>query len=259
MSQDWSIAYKKHIKSLLKMFFNYCFKMKMIEVNPVDDVILPKRTKTLEEIRKAESKFYSRKEMKRFLKYLRAEGYSERMNLTAEFMYLTGLRFGEVLALTEDDLFLGQNYIRVEATLTNRTKTKEFKRTSPKTLRAYRKVYINTRVKEIINRMLDLNCSRSNNSRLIFLNELGQPIQNFTFNAYLKKFSKAANMRNDVVLTSHVLRHSHVCLLAELGVGQKVIMERMGHSDEKTTLLIYTHVTKVMVFDLSDKLEGLTI
>lgn len=45
-------------------------------------------------------------------------------------------------------------------------------------------------------------------------------------------------------LSSYIFRHSHISLLAELNVPIKVIMERVGHSDEKKILKIYTHVTK---------------
>lgn len=56
-----------------------------------------------------------------------------------------------------------------------------------------------------------------------------------------------------------MLRHSHVSLLTELGVPIKVIMERVGHRDEKTTLQIYTHVTKKMENDVVEKLNLLDL
>lgn len=257
MTKGWSVSYQKMIKALIKMFLNYCLKMKIISENPAEDVLLPRRTKTIEDIRKDESKFYDRKQMRHFLKFLRAEGYSERMNLRAEFMYLTGERFGEAGAFSEADCFFGkQNYIVVEATLSNRNEEKVYKRTAPKTLKAYRKIFVNTRVVEIVNRMKELNKEFKNPDKIIFLNERGKPMSNFTFNAYLKKYSEKWGQRKDITLTSHVLRHSHVCLLAEIGIPQKVIMERMGHRDEKVTLMIYTHVTKRMEIDLSEKLES---
>ena len=56
-----------------------------------------------------------------------------------------------------------------------------------------------------------------------------------------------------------MLRHSHVSLLTELGVPIKTIMERVGHKDEKTTLQIYTHVTKKMKEDVDEKLNNLDL
>ena len=77
----------------------------------------------------------------------------------------------------------------------------------------------------------------------------------------IKKVGKKANIENKNYhdFSSHMLRHSHVSLLTELGVPIKTIMERVGHKDEKTTLQIYTHVTKKMKEDVDEKLNNLEL
>ena len=55
------------------------------------------------------------------------------------------------------------------------------------------------------------------------------------------------------------MRHSHISLLSQLGVSLKAIMERVGHTDHKTTLEIYSHVTEQMDKDMMNKLEKLEI
>ncbi|MFK4963863.1 tyrosine-type recombinase/integrase [Lactococcus formosensis] len=57
-----------------------------------------------------------------------------------------------------------------------------------------------------------------------------------------KKQKKECNISKP--LYSHIFRHSHVSLLAELNLPLKSIMERVGHSNTNTTLKIYNHVTK---------------
>ncbi len=44
-------------------------------------------------------------------------------------------------------------------------------------------------------------------------------------------------------MTTHTFRYTHISLLAEAGVPIKAIMERVGHSNMKTTLEIYNQVT----------------
>lgn len=44
-------------------------------------------------------------------------------------------------------------------------------------------------------------------------------------------------------MTTHTFRYTHISLLAEAGVPIKAIMERVGHSNMKTTLEIYIQVT----------------
>ncbi|HHJ6569617.1 TPA: tyrosine-type recombinase/integrase, partial [Streptococcus pyogenes] len=42
---------------------------------------------------------------------------------------------------------------------------------------------------------------------------------------------------------THLFRHSHISFLAEKGIPLNAIMDRVGHSDPKTTLSIYSHTT----------------
>ncbi len=44
-------------------------------------------------------------------------------------------------------------------------------------------------------------------------------------------------------VTTHTFRHTHITLLVEMN-ALKAIMKRVGHVDEKTTIRIYTDVTK---------------
>ena len=66
-----------------------------------------------------------------------------------------------------------------------------------------------------------------------------------------------ANLGKNKQLSSYIFRHSHISLLAELNIPIKAIMERVGHSDEKTTLQIYTHVTKKQKTNITEKLNNI--
>lgn len=41
----------------------------------------------------------------------------------------------------------------------------------------------------------------------------------------------------------HILRHTHATVLLSHGVHPKIVQERLGHSDIKITMEIYSHVT----------------
>ena len=56
-----------------------------------------------------------------------------------------------------------------------------------------------------------------------------------------------------------MLRHSHISLLAELGVPIKAIMERVGHIDESITLRVYSHVTQNMHDEVKEKLNRISL
>ncbi|MNC08737.1 Tyrosine recombinase XerD [compost metagenome] len=53
--------------------------------------------------------------------------------------------------------------------------------------------------------------------------------------------------------TPHSFRHTHVSLLAEIGVELETIQERMGHKNDSMTRLIYLHITKSLKREASDK------
>ncbi len=57
---------------------------------------------------------------------------------------------------------------------------------------------------------------------------------------------------------THIFRHTHVALLIEQNIPIKVISQRLGHSDIKTTLSIYTHVTENMKINLRNNLNNLS-
>ena len=45
-------------------------------------------------------------------------------------------------------------------------------------------------------------------------------------------------------VTLHGFRHTHCSLLFEMGTPLEEVQERLGHTDIKTTMNIYTHVTE---------------
>ena len=71
----------------------------------------------------------------------------------------------------------------------------------------------------------------------------------------LKKYGKEAGI--DKNLTSHIFRHSHISFLAESGLPIKSIMDRVGHSNAKMTLEIYSHTTQDMEDKLVNKLDSI--
>ena len=81
----------------------------------------------------------------------------------------------------------------------------------------------------------------------------------FDKDIYIKKIGVLSGLKgkNPRDFSSHMFRHSHISLLTELGIPVKAIMSRVGHINEKTTIQIYTHVTKNMELDISEKMESI--
>ena len=224
--------------------------------NPVEKVVLPKRKKNVKEIRRKQNKYLTRVQMFQYLNFLEKEEKNQRVRLIVEFMYLTGLRFGEVLALTIDDIDFENKTLEVKHTLHTSGSKAEICLDSPKSLASYRVVGISNRVVSIIKEYLIL----ESEGRFIFTKN-GAPFMITGFNNFLKSSFKKSKIEKeeDFVLTTHVFRHSHISLLAELEVPIKAIMERVGHTNEKMTLGVYTHVTEKMKSNITEKLDKLDL
>lgn len=254
MTKVYSDGYRILQKTVLSVYFAYCVKVGYLKVNPMNYVVLPRPKKELTKIIEKRDRFLNQEDMKNYLSYLKKNGSNPLFNLLIEFLYLTGLRSGEAFALNWEDVYLEQGFLEVKKNLYVKGVVAEYVITSPKTLAGFREVAFNRRVVAILDEVKQLTASSEG---FVFCNSKGLPIFLTTFNNYLKKTFRESGIEKGGTfrLTSHVLRHSHISLLVELGVPIKVIMERVGHSDEKTTIQIYTHVTENMRMDLSSKLE----
>ena len=88
----------------------------------------------------------------------------------------------------------------------------------------------------------------------IFCTNKGYPLNLQFVNRILRKV-----VIPDKKISSHIFRHTHISLLAELGVPLKAIMERVGHNDPRTTLSVYTHVSENTKREVVEKLNQLAL
>ena len=73
----------------------------------------------------------------------------------------------------------------------------------------------------------------------VFTNQSGDYFNAINLNTRLKRIVKAAGLP-DIHL--HSLRHTHASLLINSDITAKVIADRLGHAQTKTTLDTYSHV-----------------
>lgn len=214
-----------HVK-LIKTIFNIFFKF-------IKSYYVPTFNINLEYTLSKEDKFKEKQK----IKYIETNKIQEVLEsithpITKDFVtvqLLTGLRAGELLAITPEDIDIENKTLSV-----NKTKHTSGIFTSPKTLSSIRIIEIDDRTLNILMRYMSA-------SETLFDTNLS------TLNHNLKK----------IKLSTHMFRHTHVALLVEAGVPIKVISERLGHSKIDTTLDIYTHVTENMKLDLRTKLDKL--
>lgn len=244
-------------KNSFNLLFTYAKNVGYIEVNPIERVVLPKEKNTIEELKKKQNKFLNLEEMRIILEKNKPIEKDIRKLLIYEFLFLTGLRIGEVQALRWEDVDFEKKTLAVTHTLNHQgTSEKSRQLLSPKTINSYRAISINDRCLEILNYFY----SHLTDESFIFVNKHGDT---YCYSILARHFKKVCQVLGEETsqrkYTLHMLRHSHISLLIEMGIPIKTIMERVGHSNEQMILQIYSHVTKKMEEDLANKLKDFSI
>jgi len=254
MNVDSGTELKRKRKAELKMMFDYARAVGYVENNPVEKVILPRTVQTFEEYERSKNKFLTMDEMRQVLKYAYEECGNKRATMVIEFLFLTGIRMGELLALQKKYVNFEDKSIHIAYTLDHTSvREQERKLNSPKTYSSIRDVALNQRCIEIIKYFIDT----VPNEEFVFVNECGNIMVTNTVSKHLKKI--CTDVLGEGRYFLHMLRHSHISMLIEMGLPLRSIMDRVGHKNEKITLQIYSHVTKKMRDTMQEKLEEINL
>jgi integrase len=169
----------------------------------------------------------------------------DRLEALCVLALATGMREGELLALTWDDVDIERAVARVHATL-QRTPD-GLKREEAKTDHSERSVALSRaavdalqghRLRQAEERLRLGEAWTSLN--LVFPNTIGGPIiaQHFRDRWWYPLLERAGLPR----IRFHDLRHTAATLLLARGINVKVVSEMLGHSNIAITLAIYGHV-----------------
>ena len=249
--EELSYYYAKSILTTVRAIFRHAKRRRIIQdIHEIEDISIKKKPFTHTEIAKKQNKFLDAVELKSVLAQLTK--LAPRVALLIEFMSLTGLRIGELLALRYCD------YDEKKATINiNGTLQYFIKRGTPKNIYSVRDVTLDARCVKILNSIITDNKRQSlwfkgyEEQGYIFTAKRGNPYDM----QYINKLLKQVHIEGKH-LTTHIFRHTHISILAELGIPLKAIMQRVGHNDPATTLSIYTHVTQHMKNDIVEKLNS---
>ena len=248
------IAAKK-IRHRLRGIFKYAVQYSYIENNEVDYTTIPQKPKTLEDLEKKRNNFLTMDEIKALVKVLNSREYHQKYADMVIVLALTGMRYGELSALQLKNIDFQNNKIEITGNFDSINKIK----TLPKTTNSIRTIKASKTVMEAIQRQIARLSERfqplTSNDYIFCFEKWNQPTTIACFIQILKKYGKEAGI--DKNLTSHIFRHSHISFLAESGLPIKSIMDRVGHSNAKMTLEIYSHTTQDMEDKLVNKLDSI--
>ena len=259
---DCSRNKKERHKSMLNLAFDYAVDLNIIKDNPSRRAKLPRIKKTLEDWKKIEEKYLEEDEIQPLLKELYRRPNTYRLGVLSEFMSLNGCRIGEAVSIEPTNYDFETRALQLHGTYDHTEGYRNGEKTTPKTLASYRETIMTNREMEILKEIEFMNeLEKNTNLRYrdmgyLFTTKNGVPIQTNSFNLALKAANKRLEKPIQKNLTSHIFRHTLVSRLAENNVPLRAIMDRVGHADSKTTVQIYTHITKKMKSNVADIMEN---
>ncbi len=215
--------------SALRCFFNFLVNIKYIEETPILKMTLPKSEKKL-------PVFLYGEEVLAILETPDMNSiYGIRDKAILEFLYSTGVRVSELVALDVNDIYWSDRLIKV---LGKRNK----ERIIPISEVAlyYLNLYINHSRNKLLNKREDA----------LFLNKRGERLTDRGVRDIVKKYINIASI--DKKVSPHTFRHSFATHLLDNGADLRTVQELLGHVQLSTTQ-IYTHFTKSRVKKIYDK------
>ncbi|WP_270290171.1 site-specific integrase [Enterococcus casseliflavus] len=242
----WKAEYStyKALKTYTTAVFDYAVRMNVIVSNPMKDVYITKGN-----ARKKEDKikFYEAEELKEFLEVAKKDKFPLSYPLF-RLLAFTGIRKGEALALTWQDIDFENKILTINKTIARNTKN-ELVTNQPKTETSNREISLDDTTIEVLKKwrqdqrkyLLSHGHNSLRPNQIIFSSKNNNYLDPLRPNNIQKRLCRESGLKD---ITIHGFRHTHCSLLFEAGLSIQEVQSRLGHSDIQTTMNIYAHVTK---------------
>ena len=229
----YSKVYLKTLQSQLSAIFNHGIRLYELKENPV------RKAGSMGGERRKEMLVWTKEEYKKFSEAIidKPQAY-----YAFEVLFWTGLRVGELLALTPADIDFSAKTISVTKSY-QRIKGEDYI-TDPKTEKSNRTVSIPDFLCEELQEYLAMLYGFKNDDRMF------QITKSFLHHEMIRGSEKAGVKR----IRIHDIRHSHVSMLIDMGFSAVDIAGRMGHESIDITLH-YAHMFPSAQKDMAEKLN----
>ena len=227
-----SQTYLKTVNNQLSAIMNYAVRHYRLPSNPC------RAAGSIGKSHAEEMRIWTQKQYERFSGAIQKSS----VKLAFDILFYTGMRSGELLALTPADILpskrisINKNYAKING---------EELFLEPKTPKAKRCISIPDFLYDDIHEYV---------SKLYGIGK-GERIFYFTKSALDKEIKRVATKADLPPIRVHDLRHSHASMLIEMGFAPLEIADRLGHESVKTTLDTYSHLYPDKDQQLADRLN----
>lgn len=234
LKMEYSKTYLKTIYNQLTAIFNYAIRFHNLDKNPchiagsigkkdadeMQILSLQEFNKMIDCVTDKENKFF----------YI--------------ILFWTGMRKGELLALTYEDVDFENKTIMINKNF--QIVKKERLITDPKTPRGRRVIAVNDIVLNCIKELWSTSYKPNKTDKIFYLSK----------DSLKRQLDTACKKAGVPRIRVHDLRHSHASYLLSNGVNIVILSRRLGHEKVQTTLNIYCHICPSSEDRLNDVLNG---
>ncbi|MCI1283010.1 MAG: site-specific integrase [Lacticaseibacillus songhuajiangensis] len=245
--------YKKWF-TFTKRIFQYAKRQGYCRDNPCDAVELPRHQDRAGD---KTPNYWNRQQIQQFFCCIdrdkEPETYAMFYTLIA-----SGMRRGEMLALTWGDVSFKNGTLRVNKTLSQGLRGRTIV-DPPKTRSSRRTIQMDAKSMHVLQhwrmiqaqQLLALGLRMDAEKQLVFAN-----IKNgfHSLDTPHKRLRKICDDNGLQYITVHGFRHSAVSNLLSAGVDVSTVQKRMGHASPEITLRVYAHISKEQAQEGADKL-----
>lgn len=200
--------------------------------------------------------YYSRNELQKFLECLQESGTQQAYTFF-RLLAFTGMRKGKALVLQWRDINFLKRKISINKTQSNGDGKLIIQ--STKTAASEREIFIDNKTLGILKDwkklqkmqlfQLGFNSSSSKN-QLVFSSNLNKMHNPNKPRVWMTRITKEYDLKHIPV---HGFRHTYATLAIQGGMPPKQLQAQLGHRDIRTTLDIYTSVTKEQKQDTAER------
>lgn len=244
--KEYSNSSISKIWILINKTFKIAYARRKILFNIMEDETL---TKPISQKIQKKIEALSKEEETKLIEILNNQESNHKYRDVILLQLYTGMRIGEVLALSQDCIDFKNNTLSVYRTLTEDDKhhiimgkhTKTYEKTSGID-KGKRTFPMNNNVEELIRKIFKNKTTNFN--KLLFWNYKKNTFFNPNqINRYLLRINKKYNI-SLTSLHSHKLRHTFITRCVENGINQKVIQNLVGHTQGSSiTSNVYTSIS----------------
>ncbi|WP_270331660.1 tyrosine-type recombinase/integrase [Lactococcus lactis] len=244
LEENLTNNYIRSLHQILQQILDLAVKLGMLENNVAKKIGNIKKSKERVD-------FWTKEEFEKFIVTFDKSDTLELLKFTSIwFLFLTGVRLGELMALQWSDLDFNNDTVKIEKSMYYKSK-REWYITDTKTSASHRLLYIDKVTKKHLEYWME---RQKEIGRIEFVFSYdGLPFGTTFLKKVIDTHSEFAGVKR---IRVHDLRHSHASFMLSLGMNALEIQNRLGHEDIRTTLGTYSHLKLNAMRDVAERFEN---